>query len=168
MFIENIFELPGFKTRFLDCHPDERGFFCEILRRDWEDFLDGDSILQVAVSQSHPGVVRAWHRHTRGQVDYLVVLQGRVRVVAVDGWEGSGTRGKLAEVVISGERPQVTRIPGNYWHGTKSIGDCDSLSLYFFNRLYDYSHPDEERLPAKSENIIDPRTGLPFDWNTAL
>ena len=52
--------------------PDERGFFAETLRTDWNDFID-EWVAQANLSFSYPGIVRAWHRHLRGQVDYFLV-----------------------------------------------------------------------------------------------
>ena len=49
---------------------DERGYFSEILREDWKDITFDDQIIQFNLSYSYPEVVRAWHRHLKGQVDY--------------------------------------------------------------------------------------------------
>ncbi|MCS7136154.1 MAG: dTDP-4-dehydrorhamnose 3,5-epimerase family protein [Nitrososphaerota archaeon] len=157
--------LPGIKIKDINKLPDERGFFAELLRDDWQDLLEGDRIVQANVSLTYPGVIRAWHRHSRGQVDYFVVLRGALKIVAYDDDEGSPTRGQLCELVLSYERFQLLRIPGHYWHGFKAIAPEPTLTLYFTNRLYDYSKPDEERRPWNDQRIIDPRTGKPYDWN---
>ena len=39
----------------------------------------------------------------------------------------------------------MIRVPGHYWHGTKTVGTEDSVIVYFINKLYDYKNPDEER-----------------------
>jgi dTDP-4-dehydrorhamnose 3,5-epimerase len=31
--------------------------------------------------------------------------------------------------------------------------------------MYDYNNPDEDRRPWNNPNIIDPKTGVSFDWN---
>ncbi len=115
---------------------------------------------------SYPGIIRAWHRHARGQVDYLLVIQGTVKILVYDDQDGSPTRGKLVELVVSEKQLKLVRIPGHYWHGTKSVGNKPSVTLYFFTRLYDYTDPDEERRPPNSTVIIDPRTSRPYDWNS--
>jgi len=129
--------------------------------------LGDDKVVQVALSMSHPGVVRAWHRHARGQIDYFLAIEGTVKIVAYDDQDGSPTCGKLVELIVSGEQLQLVRVPGYYWHGTKSIGDRPSLTLYFFTRLYDYANPDEERRLWNDTSIIDSRTGRPYDWDSA-
>jgi dTDP-4-dehydrorhamnose 3,5-epimerase len=159
------YELPGIRSYQLTRHADERGFFAEVLRQDWAELLGDDIVAQTAISVSQPGVIRAWHRHSRGQIDYMVILDGIVKIAAYDGQDGSPTRGKIVEVVASSEQIQVVRIPGLYWHGTKNIGSKPSTTLYFFTRLYDYANPDEERRPWNDPTIIDPRTGLPYDWD---
>jgi dTDP-4-dehydrorhamnose 3,5-epimerase len=157
------YDLPGVKTHALKVIPDERGFFSEALRSDW---LPGeDEIVQANVSFSYPGIIRAWHRHLRGQVDYFLVLQGAMKICAYGREDSPDTRGRLVEVISSSHKPQVVRIPGIYWHGTKTISNEPSLLVYFTTRLYDYQNPDEERRPWNDPTIIDPNTGKPFDWN---
>jgi len=166
--------LPGIATRQIERHPDERGSFTELLRQDWKELLGEDSILQANLSHSYPGIIRAWHRHTRGQNDYFLVIKGSMKICAYDDNPESETRGELMEIIASGEKLQITRIPGNYWHGTKTLGDEPSLTIDFTNRLYDYSSPDEERRPWNDPAIVprsingrsdDPRVGKPWDWN---
>lgn len=157
--------LPGMKIYELKKMPDERGLFTEILREDWKEILENDRIVQANFSISFPSIIRAWHRHNRGQNDYMVVLRGAVKICVYDDREGSKTRGQLDEIVSSGERLQVVKIPGFYWHGTKALGDSSSVLVYFTTRLYDYNNPDEERRPWNDPKIVDPKTGKPFDWN---
>ena len=152
--------LEGVRIYELKKIPDERGFFAELLRKDWKEILGDEWIVQANLSYSYPGVIRAWHRHLRGQTDYFIVLQGAMRICAYD-----EKTGQLDEIVASEHKLQIVRIPGHYWHGTKTISDKPSLTLYFVTRLYDYSNPDEERRPWNDPTIIDPRTGKPYDWN---
>lgn len=165
--------LKGVKTFELKRIPDERGFFCEVLRKDWREFLGDEWIEQANVSYSYPNVVRAWHRHRMGQVDYFLVIQGVMKICVYDDEEGSETRGHLVEILCSEHKPQIVRIPGHYWHGTKTIGDVPSVTVYFVTKLYNYKNPDEERRPWNDLSIVpvcingrkdDPRVGKPWDW----
>lgn len=157
--------LPGVKVQDLRKNVDERGFFAEILREDWKELLGDDTIVQANLSSSYPGIIRGWHRHNRGQVDYFVVLKGALKICVYDDRSGSQTGGQLDEIGVSGERLQVVRVPGFYWHGTKAVGDQAALTVYCVNRLYDHHNPDEERRAWNDPSIIDPRTGRPYDWN---
>ena len=161
----NEYDLPGVKTFDLTIRPDERGFFSEAVRKDWNQLLDGDEVAQINISFSYPEIIRAWHRHHRGQVDYFLVLEGSMKICAYDDRQDSPSNGKLVEIISSSHKPQLVRIPGIYWHGTKTVSSQPSLTMYFVTRLYDYQDPDEERRPWNDPKIIDPRTGESFDWN---
>ena len=80
---------------------------------------------------------------------------------------------RLVEVIGSGDKPTLVRIPGHYVHGTKAVSSEPSLTMYFTNRLYDYKNPDEERRPWNDPKIVpleingdknDPRVNKPWDW----
>lgn len=165
MEVREFDDLPGVRTYDLKILPDERGFFTEAFRRDWKELVEEDQIVQVNVSFSYPGMIRAWHRHLRGQVDYWVVVQGALKIVAFDDRDNSTTRGQIVEIVASEDQLQVVRVPGYYWHGTKTLGYKPSTTLYFLTQLYDYTNPDEERRPWNDNSIMDPRTNQPYDWN---
>ena len=162
------YALKGVKTYEIKILPDERGFFAEALRQDWKEFLEEEQITQTNLSYSYPNVVRAWHKHTRGQIDHFLVLKGAMKICAYD-----EETGKMAEVIASDKKPTVVRIPGNYLHGTKTISNEPSLLIYFVNRVYDYKNPDELRRPWDDQSIVpteingktdDPRVGKPWDW----
>jgi len=160
--------LDGVKAFELKRIPDERGFFCEILRQDWKEILGDEWVVQANLSYSYPGIVRAWHRHLRGQTDYFIVVKGAMKICAYD----EETK-ELDEIIASEHKLQVVRVPGHYWHGTKTVGNEPSLTIYFVTRLYDYKNPDEERRQWDDKNIVpesvngkkdDPRVGKPWDW----
>lgn len=161
------FDLDGVQVFDIKKNIDERGFFSEVGRKDWADLFGEQWIVQANLSQSYPGIIRAWHRHARGQIDYFMVLQGSMKIVAYDGDKNSKTYGKMAEVVVGEERLQIARIPGRYWHGTKTVGNKPSLTVYFVNNLYDYKNPDEERRPWNDPSIVDPKTRKAYDWNAS-
>jgi dTDP-4-dehydrorhamnose 3,5-epimerase len=160
--------LDGIRVYELKSFPDERGFFGELLRQDWKNFLGDEWVVQANLSYSYPGIVRAWHRHLRGQIDYFVVVEGAMKICAYD-----DKTGELDEIVSSEHRLQVVRVPGHYWHGTKTVGNKPSLTVYFVTRLYDYKNPDEERRPWNDVTVVprsingkidDPRVNRSWDW----
>ena len=162
------YSLPGVKVLFLDKFIDERGSFMEVLREDWKEFLESDKIVQINASMMYPGIVKAWHKHTRGQVDYFFVVKGSLKICAYD-----DNSKDLVEIIASEEKPAVVRIPGHYWHGVKAVGSEQVLYVYFVTRLYDYKNPDELRRPWNDPSIVpqsingsnkDPRAGKPWDW----
>jgi len=144
---------------------DERGFVSEIFRNDWEGFFDNNKPNQINISKSKPGVVRAWHRHLRKQVDFFTVIKGTVKICVYDNDSKSNTFGTLVEIITNEKKLEIVKVPGHYWHGTKTISSEESYTIYFINNLYDYENPDEERIPWDDSNIIDPRTTQPYDWS---
>ena len=156
--------LPGIRVLALPRYFDDRGYFMELFRTDWKDFFGDDAIVQSNLSWTYPGVVRAWHRHRRGQVDYFVTLQGALKICAYDDEPGSPTRGGLFEKIVHAAGPTLVRVPGHYWHGVMAVGNEPAMLIYFVTRLYDRDHPDEERRPWNDPAILDPRTGKPYDW----
>jgi len=152
--------LDGVKIYEIKKSPDERGFFTEILRQDWKDLLGEEWIAQANLSYSYPGIIRAWHRHLQGQTDYFIVVKGAMKICAYD-----EKTNQLDEIIASEHKLQIVRIPGHYWHGTRTIGNEPSLTIYFVTKLYDYKKPDEERKPWNDPAIIDPKIGHPYNWN---
>lgn len=152
---------------------DERGFFSELMRDDWKDLLFDDKIDQFNLSFSYPNIVRAWHRHLKGQIDYFICISGAIKVCAYDDRADSESFGELDEIILSEENLRVARIPGILWHGYKAIGTKPIKMLYGVNKLYNYNDPDEERRLWNDNTIIpksingktnDPRVGIVWDW----
>ncbi|MEM2130527.1 MAG: dTDP-4-dehydrorhamnose 3,5-epimerase family protein [Candidatus Bathyarchaeia archaeon] len=160
--------LSGIVIKQLKRIPDERGFFTEIFRDDWQDLIQNEEIKQANLSISYPGIIRAWHKHERGQIDYFIVIKGALKICAYD-----ETTQELAEIISTGENLQVVKIPGHYWHGFKVVSNESAMLVYLVNRLYDYNNPDELRKAWNDPSIIpkmingkkdDSRVGKPWDW----
>ena len=126
-------------------HFDERGFFAELYRQDWFKF---DEIVQVNISESKPGIIRAWHRHNLGQVDYIVCIQGEINIMIKEKWEDSPT--KILNAAIT---PALVRIPSGCWHGYEVISSRPARVLYLVTNLYDYKNPDEERMEYVEDKV---------------
>lgn len=162
--------LKGVTIKPLKRFNDERGSFTELMREDWKDILSEDQFTQANFSVTYPGTIRAWHRHQKGQRDYMIVLKGSAKICAFD----QETK-DLSEITSTGQDLQIVRIPGHYWHGFKAMGNETTFLLYFTSKLYDYKNPDEDRrswddkaIVPKSinGNLDDLRAGKPWDWNS--
>ena len=161
--------LKGVTIKPLKRFNDERGSFTELIREDWKEILKEDRFVQANFSINYPDIIRAWHRHLKGQTDYFIVLKGALKICAYD----EETR-ELNELISTGQDPQIIRIPGHYWHGFKVISNETAFLLYFTTKLYDYQNPDEERRPWNDQTLIpksingekkDPRVNKPWNWN---
>jgi len=161
--------LKGIIIKPLKRFSDERGFFTELMREDWKNLLNEDRFVQANLSVSYPSIIRAWHRHLRGQTDYFIVLKGALKICAYD----EETK-ELDEIVSTSQDLQIVRVPGHYWHGFKVVSNETAWLLYFTTKLYDYKNPDEERRAWNDQTLIprsingkrdDPRVGKPWNWN---
>ncbi len=161
--------LTGVIIKPLERFLDERGSFMQVMRGDWKDLFVDDEIVQANLSVTYPGVIRAWHRHLRGQTDYFIALKGAIKICGYD-----EKVGELDEIISTDQDVKVVRMPGHYWHGFKVVGGEPAMLLYFTTKLYDSANPDEERKAWNDLAIIpksingkaeDPRVGKPWDWN---
>jgi len=132
-------------------HPDERGFFREIIRVDDDFFPEGFS--QWSHSKMKKNVVKAWHFHHR-QVDWWYIPVGRAQVVLYDLREESRTfRERMVFPLGEDAPPAVVRIPPGVAHGCQSLQDGTHL-FYITSRTYDPS--DEGRYPFDWDVIAHP------------
>ncbi len=161
--------LQGIKIRAIRRITDERGFFTEVMRKDWKELFGEDTVAQANLSFTYPNIIRAWHRHVRDQTDYFLALKGMIKICAFD-----DKTAEVNEIISSGLDLQIVRIPGHYWHGFKAVGCEPAMLLYFTTNLYDPADPDEERRDWNDPTVIPKivngkknasRVSLPWDWN---
>ena len=91
--------LEGIRVKTIDRFIDERGYFTELMRKDWTDLFAEDKIAQINHSFTYPNIIRAWHRHLRGQVDYFLALKGTIKIGVYD-----DESCELDEIVSSGTK----------------------------------------------------------------
>ncbi len=147
--------IEGVKTKKLSFIPDDRGKLMEILRCD-EGIFEGFG--QVYITTTYPGVVKAWHYH-KLQKDNFVCLKGMVRLVLADMRENSKTKGEINEFYIGEYNPLFIQIPEGVYHGWRCVGTEEAIVLNVPTKPYNHNEPDEYRLPAHNNGIID------FDWS---
>lgn len=136
-------------------HPDDRGFFMEILRDD-EELLKRFG--QASMSKSYPGVIKAFHYHER-QDDIWFFPMGNAQVVLFDLREESPTKGETNVFYLGEDNPQIVVIPTGVAHGYRVLGNEPACIVYFTTESYDPKNPDEKRI-----SWDDPVIG--FDWDT--
>jgi len=136
-------------------HPDDRGFFREVLRDD-ENLLKRFG--QASATTTYPGVIKAFHWHER-QDDLWYVAKGNAQVVLYDRRPESATKGET-QVIYAGEtNPVLIMIPKGVVHGYRVLGHEPLTLIYFTTESYRADQPDELRIP-----FDDPTIG--FDWTT--
>lgn len=145
----------GVEIKKLVTHPDDRGFFRELLRSD-DPFYSGFG--QTSVTVTYPGVIKAFHYHEK-QDDIWYVAEGMAQCVLYDLRQDSPTH-KETQVIVAGEQnPVLIKIPIGVAHGYRVLGPKPVMLFYHTTLPYDPKNPDEKRIPWD-----DP--GIGFDWTT--
>jgi len=134
-------------------HLDKRGSLMEVYRAAW--YEDGTGpVQQVYISTTEPGVVKAWHLHTK-QTDRFVCVRGKVLVATC-----KHSQSEVETVVLDAERgPTFVHIPPGVAHGWKALGDTESWIVNLCSHQYDGT--DEYRRGAHD----GPWEDIYFDWN---
>ncbi|MEW6227343.1 MAG: dTDP-4-dehydrorhamnose 3,5-epimerase family protein [Bacillota bacterium] len=145
--------IDGVRVRALRLIPDERGYLMEMLRSDWPEF---DRFGQSYVTACYPGVVKAWHYHSK-QWDHFVCVSGMAKVVLFDSRQDSPTCGQVNEFHLGHLNPVLVKIPPLVYHGFTAEGGETALIVNFPTELYNYQEPDESRLPYDDPSI-------PYSW----
>lgn len=149
---EEELEIVGVLLKSLVSHPDERGFFLELIRQNDPCFAEGFG--QLSHSKMYPGVVKAWHIH-KTQVDWWYVPVGRLKVGLSDRRPDSPTYGKTLTLWLGEDyAPAVLKIPPGVAHGCKVVGDTAHL-FYVTSRIYD---------PAEEGRIAYDDAQIGYDW----
>lgn len=144
--------IDGVEIKELVIHSDERGFFCEIIRK--SDPIFKNSFGQLSCSVSHQGVFKAWHLHKK-QTEWMFVLVGDIKFALYDTRQDSPTRGSLMEILMGQKFGyKAVRVPPGVAHGYKVLNGPMYI-IYVANREYDSS--DDLRIPYD-----DPDIG--YDW----
>jgi dTDP-4-dehydrorhamnose 3,5-epimerase len=73
--------LPGIAAKPLRRFEDERGFFTKTMRRYWSNVFQ-DEVLQADISVSYPGMMPAWNKHERRQVDRFPAVHAAMMICA--------------------------------------------------------------------------------------
>ena len=149
--------IDGVVVKQLERRADERGYLMEMLRSDDDVFT---RFGQSYVSLNYPGVIRAWHAHTK-QDDLWVCVSGTIKAALYDGREGSSTHGEVNEFFMGDNNPILLKIPVGVMHGYKTVGDEPSLLVNFPTQPYNRDEPDELREPYDTDKI-------PYDWDIKI
>lgn len=149
--------IEGIKLKKLHFIPDERGRLVEMLRNDDSFFI---KFGQVYMTTTYPQVIKAWHYH-KIQYDNFVCIKGMVKLVCCDARDDSKTKGEINEFFIGEHNLQLIQIPPLVFHGWKCISETEAWIINIVTEPYNYSNPDEYRLPYNTSEI-------PYDWSIKM
>ena len=144
--------IDGVVVKELVTHPDDRGFFREIIRVTDDFFHEGFG--QLSHSLMYQGSTKAWHMHQR-QVDWWYVATGVLKVALHDTRRNSATFRETAEFFMGdNQAARVLRVPPGVAHGCQTVQAPVNL---FYVTSHVYNPEDELRVPHD-----DPDIG--YDW----
>lgn len=150
--------IAGVRFRPVRPVPHEDGSVAEVAREKWPEI--DEPIVQVHVTTTLPGRIRAWGLH-QASTDRLFVVRGLVSIVVYDGREHSPTRGVLNEFRVSERNPGLVVIPPNLYHGWKNFGVDEAFIINMPSAQYEHDGPDALDLPYESAQA---ETVVPFRW----
>jgi dTDP-4-dehydrorhamnose 3,5-epimerase len=148
----------GLRFRPVRPVPHEDGNVAEVARMAWPELTD--AIVQVHITTTLPGRVRAWGLH-QASTDRLFVVKGFVSIAVYDGREDSATFRSVNEFRVSERNPGLLVIPPNLYHGWKNFGVEEAFIINMPSSQYEHEGPDALDLPYESpaaEEIV------PFRW----
>jgi dTDP-4-dehydrorhamnose 3,5-epimerase len=137
----------------LAVHADDRGCFIEVLRED-DPFYTRFG--QSSFSIMYPGIVKAWHWHSR-QDDLWFFVSGMAQVGLFDLRVDSPTRGQTDIFYLGELNRALLYIPHGVAHGYRALGNTPIALVYY--TTYVYNPEDEHRIAWDDPNIG-------FDWTT--
>jgi dTDP-4-dehydrorhamnose 3,5-epimerase len=142
----------GVAVKKITKHPDERGYFLEIIRSTDGFFAEG--FAQLSHSHMIDGVVKAWHIH-KSQIDWWYVVSGNIKAVLYDPRIDSSTYKQINEFSLGVDSdPMVLKIPAGIAHGLKVLKGPADL-IYVTSSVY---NPEEEG------RILYNDSSIGYDW----
>lgn len=130
---------------------DERGMVMHMLKNSDPHF---EKFGEIYFSVVYPGVIKAWHLHSRMTINYAVVV-GNIKLVVFDQRPDSKTHGQLQEIYVGQVNYQLVRVPPGVVNGFTSVGGDKAIVA----NCADIPHDPSEI------TRIDPFTPtIPYDW----
>jgi dTDP-4-dehydrorhamnose 3,5-epimerase len=130
---------------------DERGAVMHMLKQTDPHF---QQFGEIYFSVIYPGVIKAWHLHSRMTINYAVVV-GNIKLALFDQRPDSPTKGKVQEVCFGELNYQLVRVPPGVVNGFTAIGGEKAIVA----NCADIPHDPSEI------TRIDPFTPtIPYDW----
>jgi dTDP-4-dehydrorhamnose 3,5-epimerase len=107
------------------------------------------TVRQINYSELEPGVVKAFHLHTRQTDVWYVPPSDRLLVVLLDVRKGSRTEGARMRTVLGAGASRLLRIPPGVAHGVRNLGSAVGRIIYFVDVQFspEPAMCDEGRLP---------------------
>jgi dTDP-4-dehydrorhamnose 3,5-epimerase len=132
--------------------PDERGTIMHMLRCDAPHF---EKFGEIYFATAYPGVIKAWHLHSRQTQNYVVV-SGMAKIVLYDGRPASASHGALQEIFIGEDNYVLVTIPPGIYSGWKCIGTKPALLANCATEPHD---------PTEMTRLDPFSPEIPYQWD---
>ena len=130
---------------------DERGMVMHMLKASDPHF---QKFGEIYFSIIYPGVIKAWHLHSRMTINYAVVM-GNIKLALFDQRPDSKTKGQLQEIYVGQVNYNLVRVPPGVVNGFTAVGGEKAIVA----NCADIPHDPTEI------TRIDPFTPtIPYDW----
>src|SRR5215475_4180016 len=143
--------IEGVQLIELKRHHDDGGSLTELARlADGRPQAFGDfTTRQINYSEIEPGVIKAFHLHTRQTDMWYVPPSDRMLVVLLDVRKGSRTENARMRLTLGAGASRLLRIPPGVAHGVRNLGPSTARLIYFVDQQFttDPATCDEGRLP---------------------
>lgn len=112
----------------LEKKEDNRGWLAE--------FIKSQSMGQIFISRTKPGITRGnhWH-HTKAEKFLVIQGEAVIRFRKIDSDD-------IIEYRVSGDVPEVVDIPTGYTHSIENVGKEDVITIFWASEIFDPQKPD--------------------------
>jgi dTDP-4-dehydrorhamnose 3,5-epimerase len=143
--------IEGVELVELTRHHDDGGSLTELARLTAGRTVDfaGFTLRQINYSEIQPGVIKAFHLHSRQTDIWYVPPSDRLLAVLFDARQGSRTEGARMRFMLGDGASQLVRIPPGVAHGVRNLGPAPGRIIYLVDLPFspDPAECDEGRLP---------------------
>ena len=125
---------------------DERGRLFKFIDK---QSLGFEGFGEVYLSETLPGVVKAWKYHENTHQNFLVPV-GQIKLVLFDDRENSATQGQTMEIKVGLDSSHRVVIPPQIWYGFQTISKESSLIVNCIDQVYDPEQTSSKPLGDKT------------------
>lgn len=144
--------IDGAVIKKLNVIPDERGSVKHMLKTTDPNF---NKFGEIYFSTIYPDAIKAWHIHTKMELNYAVI-NGNVKFVLYDDRPKSKTKGNLLEIFMGDKNYCLVKVPPHVWNGFKGIGNKEAIVANCATLPHD----------PKEIKRLDPFTKkIPYKWD---
>jgi len=122
-------------------HHDERGWLCEIFRK---DELNNYQVPMSYISETKPGIVRGPHEHKEQSDLFVFIGPGTFKLYLWDNRKNSETYEEKMELEGGEDNLLAVIVPPGVVHGYKCISDQPAWCINMPNKLYKGENKSEK------------------------